>query len=512
MSWPRSRWGRSPAPPADRDRPEQPTRRRPRARRPRPRHRRRPRHRGADAAPAVAAAKPSEPAAAAPAAPSAPAGAASDSPVAGYLADPQAMTRAAGLFRAVCTGYCHSTQQAANREAPNLFDCSWTHGSSDQEVFDTIAAGVPDTQMQGFGERLPHEDLWKLVAYHASEVDLQVGAPEMLAGVYRGRGQVRAEKVAMPEPGAGEVRLRVEACGLCGSDLHIFHSEPDRVRAGMTLGHELVGVIDAVGEGVAGWRIGDRATVEPLLSCGRCEQCAAGFDNRCREYATDRAAPSGRFRRASGGAGAPALRRARRARPSRVAALAEPVAVCVHGLRLGRFDAREPLLVLGAGSIGILTVAVARLWGATDIAITARHAAPGARGARAGRHRDSRSSVDPCRAAEYHDVPAGGRDRRRPCRHAARRRGGGRRRAAASWCWACSRTGAARSLAASLQRGDAHVVPVLHQARWRARTSTRRCVCSPLTPTYSRASSPTRCRSRRSIARSRSPTTSRAAR
>jgi mono/diheme cytochrome c family protein len=87
------------------------------------------------------------------------------SPVATYLADPQAMTRATGLFRAVCTGYCHSTQPAANREAPNLFDCEWTHGSSDQQIFDTIAAGVPDTQMQGFGERLPHEDLWKLVAF-----------------------------------------------------------------------------------------------------------------------------------------------------------------------------------------------------------------------------------------------------------------------------------------------------------------------------------------------------------
>jgi mono/diheme cytochrome c family protein len=117
------------------------------------------------AAPAPAPAKPSEPAVAAPAAPSAPPAAASDSPVAGYLADPQAMTRASGLFRAVCTGYCHTTQQAAARDAPNLFDCTWTHGSSDEEIFDTIAAGVPDTQMQAFGERLPHEDLWKLVAY-----------------------------------------------------------------------------------------------------------------------------------------------------------------------------------------------------------------------------------------------------------------------------------------------------------------------------------------------------------
>jgi mono/diheme cytochrome c family protein len=128
------------------------------------------------AAPPAGSAASSPAAAPAPGAPGAPAAqtapapgttpaAAGDSPVAGYLADPQAIVRASQLFRAVCTGYCHSTQAAADRVAPNLFDCEWTHGSSDQEIFQSIAGGIPETQMQGFGERLPHEDLWKLVAY-----------------------------------------------------------------------------------------------------------------------------------------------------------------------------------------------------------------------------------------------------------------------------------------------------------------------------------------------------------
>jgi L-iditol 2-dehydrogenase len=194
----------------------------------------------------------------------------------------------------------------------------------------------------------------------------------MQAGVYRGRGQVRAEEVAVPEPARGEVRLRVEACGLCGSDLHIFHSEPDRVAAGMTLGHEMVGVVDAIGDGVEAWRLGDRATVEPLLSCGHCAECRAGFDNRCARYGL-----IGLHR--PGGFAERVVVPARRlyAVPAtldrRIAALAEPVAVCVHGLRMGRFEPGEALLVLGAGSIGVLTVAVARLWGARDVAITARH-------------------------------------------------------------------------------------------------------------------------------------------
>jgi threonine dehydrogenase-like Zn-dependent dehydrogenase len=223
---------------------------------------------------------------------------------------------------------------------------------------------------------------------------------DMLAGVYRGRAQVRAERVAVREPRAGQVRLRVEACGLCGSDLHIYHSEPDRVRAGMTLGHEIVGTVDAVGEEVDRWRVGDRATVEPLLSCGRCEQCAAGFDNRCREYALlGLHRPGGFAERVIVDA-----RRLYAIPPSldrRVAALAEPVAVCVHGLRLGRFDPSEPLIVLGAGSIGILTVAVARLWGASEIAITARHAHQ----ARIARELGATAALDP---ASIRAAAAGG--------------------------------------------------------------------------------------------------------
>ena len=83
------------------------------------------------------------------------------------------MTRASQLFRAVCTGYCHSTQQAAAREAPNLFDCEWTHGSSDQEIFDVIAAGVPDTQMQGVRRAAAARGPVEAGGVHASEVDLQ---------------------------------------------------------------------------------------------------------------------------------------------------------------------------------------------------------------------------------------------------------------------------------------------------------------------------------------------------
>jgi threonine dehydrogenase-like Zn-dependent dehydrogenase len=194
----------------------------------------------------------------------------------------------------------------------------------------------------------------------------------MLAGVYRDRGVVRAERLSIPQPGRGEVRLRVEACGLCGSDLHTYHSGPDRVQSGMTLGHEMVGTVDIVGDGALGFHPGDRVTVEPLLSCGRCDQCAAGFDNRCSEYGLiGLHRPGGFAERVI--VAARRLYRVPTVLDAAVAALAEPVAVVVRALRLGRFVASEPVLVLGAGSIGQLTVAVAKMWGAREIAITARH-------------------------------------------------------------------------------------------------------------------------------------------
>lgn len=92
-------------------------------------------------------------------------GAAAASPAAAYLDDPEAVAFGRRYFRAVCTGYCHSTQPGLVRDAPDLFDCDWRHGGTDEEVFRTIAEGVPDTEMLPFGGKLEDEVLWKIVAF-----------------------------------------------------------------------------------------------------------------------------------------------------------------------------------------------------------------------------------------------------------------------------------------------------------------------------------------------------------
>ena len=194
---------------------------------------------------------------------------------------------------------------------------------------------------------------------------------ETWSGVWAGVKRMELARRSLEAPAEGEARLRIEACGICGSDLHIYRA-PDLVAEGMTLGHEMVGVVECVGEGVSEWRPGDRVSVEPLLSCGRCEMCRQGYDNRCPEYGIIGMHQPGGF---SEKIVVPARRLygVPEHLSAPVAALSEPVAVVVHALKLGGFVAGQRILVLGGGSLGLLTVAVARLWGAGDVVLTARH-------------------------------------------------------------------------------------------------------------------------------------------
>jgi len=172
----------------------------------------------------------------------------------------------------------------------------------------------------------------------------------------------------LPEgPRAGELLLQMRAVGLCGSDLHWWaegriHSTPARYP--QILGHEPVGEVIAVGPGVEGFRPGDLVSVEPSLTCGHCEFCIAGRHNLC---------VHARFQ---GGPEAPGFLRDYAVIPAhnadRVpagltvhqAALIEPLAVWVHVFELEPVRLGDTVAVLGAGSIGLLGIAMAKQAGA----------------------------------------------------------------------------------------------------------------------------------------------------
>lgn len=211
----------------------------------------------------------------------------------------------------------------------------------------------------------------------------------MRAGVYRGPGEVALAERPLPEAGPGEVRLRISACGLCGTDLHLVHSPKPIIEPGSIMGHEMAGVVDELGAGASGFAAGEAVVVEPLASCGDCEPCREGRDSICRDLQLYG------LRRPGGFADAVVvpvhrLYRVPDGLPLPVAALAEPFAVAVHGLRLCGADQASPpdrLLILGAGSIGLAVVAVARAWGFGDVAITARYPHQAELAKRLGAHR-----------------------------------------------------------------------------------------------------------------------------
>jgi 2-desacetyl-2-hydroxyethyl bacteriochlorophyllide A dehydrogenase len=194
--------------------------------------------------------------------------------------------------------------------------------------------------------------------------------PEMRAACIRGRGQVEVARVPIPEPGPGEVRVAVEACGICGSDLHLFHA--GFFPPGTIPGHEAAGRIDALGPDVTGLATGARVAIEPMRGCGRCASCRSGLYSICREAKLHGVHLPGGLAEA---VVVPAERV--HAVPASLdpalAALAEPTAVIVHALLRGRIERGQRVLVLGAGTIGLLAIAAARRLGAGEVYVVARH-------------------------------------------------------------------------------------------------------------------------------------------
>jgi alcohol dehydrogenase len=102
----------------------------------------------------------------------------------------------------------------------------------------------------------------------------------MLANVFRGINNCRIEEMPRPTVGAGEALIRVTLTTICGTDLHIVHGEYP-VKPGLIIGHEPVGVVDDLGDGVTGYKVGDRVLVGAITPCGQCRACLSGQWAQC---------------------------------------------------------------------------------------------------------------------------------------------------------------------------------------------------------------------------------------
>ncbi len=201
----------------------------------------------------------------------------------------------------------------------------------------------------------------------------------MKAVVWHGRGDVRVEEVAYaPSPGPGEVRVAVEWCGICGTDLEERRSGPHFVpldphpltgrMAPLVLGHEVAGRVADLGDEVEGLEEGDLIGLDALIGCGQCWYCQRHQINLCRKLAAIGLMADGGLSEAVTVPAAMCI-----PIPAAVkgdsAALAEPVAVAVRGLRRGRAALGDSVAILGAGMIGLATLCAARACGASQILV-----------------------------------------------------------------------------------------------------------------------------------------------
>lgn len=186
----------------------------------------------------------------------------------------------------------------------------------------------------------------------------------MRAAFYNGNRNIQTGPCQPQTPSENQVQLRVSHCGICGTDLHLFHGNMDhRVQLPQVIGHESSATIEAIGPGVTGWNINDRVTVRPLDPCGQCPACRRGHSHVCQKLKFIGIDSPGAMQ---GLWTVPAhtLHRLPENLPLPTASLIEPIAVACHDVRLGEVVKDEFAVVIGGGPIGALVALVAQHHGA----------------------------------------------------------------------------------------------------------------------------------------------------
>lgn len=202
----------------------------------------------------------------------------------------------------------------------------------------------------------------------------------MRAVVYHGPRDIRVEDIPEPSgPGRGEILVKPQWCGICGTDLHEYTSGPivtpvephplNGAKNPQVLGHEFSATVVEIGEGVGSVRVGDRVSIMPLIFCGTCDMCRRGQNHMCRTMAC-----TGLSSATGGLAELAVVNEYQVARlPDEVTdvqgAVVEPAAVALYGVERANFEAGARVLVAGAGPIGALAALAASALGAGDVII-----------------------------------------------------------------------------------------------------------------------------------------------
>ena len=192
----------------------------------------------------------------------------------------------------------------------------------------------------------------------------------MKSAVFYGTHDLRVEQSKTPEPGPGEVLIQVKACGICGTDVHIYEGDKGAadVQPPTILGHEFSGVVAAAGSGVERFQAGDRVCIDPNGYCGACDYCRNGQVHFCEHMTGYGTTKNGGFAEYCVVDESQVYRLGDHTTFGQ-GAMAEPVACCLHGIDMCDIEPGHQVVVIGGGMIGLLMLQLAKLAGAARVAL-----------------------------------------------------------------------------------------------------------------------------------------------
>lgn len=192
----------------------------------------------------------------------------------------------------------------------------------------------------------------------------------MKSAVFYGKHDLRIEESETPKVGSSDILIQVKACGICGTDVHIY--EGDKGAADVTpptiLGHEFSGVISKVGDQVTSYKVGDRVCIDPNCYCGACEPCRNGIAHFCEHMIGYGTTVNGGFAEYCV-VNEKQVYLLGKDTTFEQGAMAEPVACCLHGIDMCEIQPGSSVVVIGGGMIGLLMLQLAKLAGAAKVAL-----------------------------------------------------------------------------------------------------------------------------------------------
>lgn len=193
----------------------------------------------------------------------------------------------------------------------------------------------------------------------------------MKASYYEGNKTITTKEIPIPEIQDNEILVKVKASGICGTDIHIYHGSPGSTepKVPVVLGHEFAGEVIAVGKAATRIKVGDKVTVDPNIYCGNCSYCLTGKKNHCVDMHAIGVNQDGGFEDYCAVPESQAITLS----PDvdyEEAAMAEPVACCIHGIDNIGIIPGDTVCVIGGGAIGQIMCQLARLSGASKVVLS----------------------------------------------------------------------------------------------------------------------------------------------